>query len=79
MERKDEKVPVDVLQVMKTQDLRYVSAKNQQEKVKIDRLKATLHLVGKEALPEKQQHTVFVDDEKDGELVSSFLLLLLLL
>jgi len=57
---------MEVKQVMKSQNLRYVASKNQQEKAKIERLKATHHLVGKPAKTEKEQHIVFVDDADEG-------------
>lgn len=65
-ENEDAKVPVEVRQMMKSQDLRYVASKNQLEKAKIERLKSTHHLVGKPAKSEKEQHIVFVDEPEEG-------------
>jgi U3 small nucleolar RNA-associated protein 11 len=53
----------DELKVMKTQDLRYVTMKAQQELNKVKKMKETLHCLG--AGSDERTHTIFVDDYED--------------
>lgn len=52
------------IKLMQTQDYKYVSSRRVMEQKKIEKLKATLHLLDSSDRP-KNTHTIFVDDEKE--------------
>ncbi|CAL4086946.1 unnamed protein product, partial [Meganyctiphanes norvegica] len=49
-----------------SQDLTYITHRRSLERKKIEKLKATLHLLAVEQVP-KNKHIIFVDTEKDGK------------
>lgn len=61
---KDEELTPEQIQLMQTRDLTYVMHKRNIEKRKIERLKASLHMLDGEEKA-KNKHTFFVDSEKE--------------
>ncbi|CAM9158500.1 unnamed protein product [Discosporangium mesarthrocarpum] len=57
-------LPQDVVQVMKTQDLRYVLTKRAEDEKKADKLRESLHFL--DAGP-RNKHTIFLDTEEEAE------------
>jgi U3 small nucleolar RNA-associated protein 11 len=55
----------DQRKLMQSQDIRYVNFKRSLEQKKIERLKASLHLLDVESKP-KNKHVVFVDSRKEA-------------
>lgn len=55
------------LQIMQTQDVRYVNMKRVQEMKRIERLQSQLHLIDVANKPSKRLHKFFFDSKKDAE------------
>ncbi|CAG9467844.1 unnamed protein product [Pedinophyceae sp. YPF-701] len=54
------------LALMRTQDVRYLGMKAQQEAKKVERLQSTLHFLGGGSVQSGNSHTVFVDSEREA-------------
>ena len=61
---KETELTPDQIQLMQTRDLTYIVYKRTMEKKKIEKLKATLHMLDVEEKP-MNKHTFFVDSEKE--------------
>jgi len=65
----------DAVKIMKHQDLNYVRMQRQRDSKKIEKMKASLHLLGAQneeeegtkALSQKKKHTIFVSTKEDAE------------
>jgi U3 small nucleolar RNA-associated protein 11 len=66
----------DAVKIMKHQDLNYVRMQRQRDSKKIEKMKASLHLLGSslneqeegtKALSQKKKHTIFVSTQEDAE------------
>lgn len=61
---RNEKYTGDMMKLLNSQSLSYVTRKRQQELKKIDGLQSSLHLL--DAAPGVNKHTLFLDSKKDG-------------
>ncbi|XP_014218110.1 probable U3 small nucleolar RNA-associated protein 11 [Copidosoma floridanum] len=60
----EEKYTPDQIKLMKTQDLKYISYKRNLERMKVEKLHSTLHMIDA-ANEVENQHIFFVDDSED--------------
>jgi len=63
---KEEEDTVEQIQLMQTQDIRYVQLKLVQEQKKIERLRSQLHLLDAKGQP-RNTHTFFVDNKREAK------------
>ena len=61
---KDIEYSEEQIKLMQSQDIKYIINKRTSEKNKIDKLKASLHMINSSDKP-KNKHTFFVDSEKE--------------
>ena len=70
-DHKDGSLDTSTVKLLKTQDMGYIVHKKTVDEKKVQKMQASLHLVGEDQVGRKRKHKVFVDSEEQQEAFDS--------